>query len=82
MAFRKLLFSELFSYETIVTYALVMLESNPFWRNNPLNVRCYLSTKKYISDFWQQLIMDLEDDHINTQFELAVGLHSGQKNLP
>ena len=62
-----------------MTYALLMLERNPFWRNNPFNVRCYLSTKKYISDFWHQLIMDLEDDHINTQFELAVGLHSGQK---
>ena len=66
MLFRKLLFSELFSYETLMTYALLMLERNPFWRNNQFQCTLLPSNEKYMR-FWAAVI-DLENDHINTQF--------------
>ena len=60
-----LLLSKLFSYETLITfYALLMLERNPFWWKNPIDVRCYQFQGKIHIRFLAA-VMDIENDHIN-----------------
>ena len=76
------MFSELFSYETLITfYALLMLGKILFGER--ILSMYSVTFQRNVHIRFLAAVMDLENGHINSksQFELAVGLHNGQKIL-
>ena len=83
MLVRKVLFSELFIYETLITFYTLLMLGKVLFGERILSMYAVTFQRKIHIRFLAAA-MDLENGHINSklQFELAVGLHNGKKILP